>query len=93
MAMDAFRIGKDPDAVLPYSIDWSDWLVSGDTIATSTWAAETGITVDSDSETTQVTTVVLSGGTVGETYRVRNRIVTANGYTDDRSIWVTVCEN
>lgn len=83
---------KDPDDVLDYQIDWSDWLPTGDTISTSTWTADTGITVDSESETTTVATVWLSGGTVGNTYSVRNRIVTTGGRTKDKTIRIRVVE-
>lgn len=80
---------KDPDAVLDYSIDWSDWL-DDDTIATSTWEAEDDITVDSDSSTSTTTTIWLSGGTVGAKYRVTNHIVTAAGREDDRRITIRI---
>lgn len=83
---------KDPDAILDYSINWSSWLVTGDTITTSTWTAEDGITIDDDSNTTTATTVWLSGGTVGESYSVTNHIVTEDGREDDRTITILVRE-
>lgn len=83
---------KDPDAVLDYSINWSSWLVAGDTIVTSTWAADDGITIDSDSNTTTATTVWLSGGGAGESYDVTNHIVTDDGREDDRTITILVRE-
>jgi hypothetical protein len=82
---------KDPDAVLDYQIDWSTWLGS-DTISTSAWTVQSGLTKGSDSKTDTTTTVWLSGGTAGQTYRVTNRIVTAGGRTDDRTFWVVVDE-
>lgn len=82
---------KDPEAVLDYSIDWADWLVS-DTISTSTWDAEDGITVDDDDSTATTTTVWLSGGTLGARYLVTNHIVTAAGREDDRTITIRVQE-
>lgn len=82
---------KDPDAVLPYYIDWSDWLEDGDTIASSSWSV-TGITQDSESETTTVTKIVLSGGTVGVAASATNEIVTANGYTAQRTLTFTIVE-
>lgn len=82
---------KDPDAVLDYTIDWSAWLVS-DTIATSDWSVQAGLTEDSDSNTTTTATVWLSGGAEGESYSVRNRITTAAGRTDDRTITIRVVE-
>lgn len=82
---------KDPDGVLDYQIDWSDWLGT-DTIVTSTWTVGTGITKDSDTNTTTTATIWLSGGTAGTMYTLVNRITTTDGRTDDRSIYVTVKE-
>ena len=81
------RFLKDPDAVLDYQIDWSDWLDS-DTISTSAWTVPTGLTEDSDSNTTTTATVWLSGGTAGTSYSVINHIVTAAGREDDRTITI-----
>lgn len=81
---------KDPDAVLDYGCDWSDWL-DGDTLSTSSWTiAPAGLTKVSDSLTATTTTVWLSGGTVSTVYTVTNRIVTAGGRTEDRSFEVVV---
>ena len=87
MAVKSFL--KDPAAVLDYQLNWSAWL-DGDTISTSTWSAETGITVDSESETTSAATVWLSSGSPGEDYEVTNQIVTDGGRTDERSITIKV---
>ena len=82
---------KDPNAVLPYTIDWADWLGS-DTISSSTWTVASGITEDSTSSTTTVATILLSGGTSGTSYSVTNRITTAAGLTEDRTIRIDVIE-
>jgi len=82
---------KGPDAVKDYGIDWSSWLGT-DTISTSTWAVPTGITKDSDSETTTETTIWLSGGTAGVNYELTNSIVTAAGREEDQTIVVRVAE-
>lgn len=82
---------KDPNAILDYQIDWSAWLGS-DTIATSAWTVPAGITKVSDTRTTTTATVWLSGGTVGTSYVLQNRITTAAGRTEDRSITVAVEE-
>lgn len=76
---------KDPDEVLDYIRDWTAAL-DGDTISTSTWTPETGITVDTSSNTTTTATVWVSGGTVGETYGITNRIVTAGGRTFEHTL-------
>ena len=82
---------KDPNAVMDYQINWATWLGS-DTISTSTWVVASGITKVSDSRTTTATTIWLSGGTDGTTYALTNRIVTAGGRTDDRTINIQVKE-
>jgi hypothetical protein len=81
---------KDPNAVLDYTVDWEDWLVGSDTIATSTWSVPSGITKDSDTKSTTAATIWLSGGAHGTNYALVNRIVTASGRTDDRTITVQV---
>lgn len=81
---------KDPDAVLDYYFDWSEWLATGETISSNTITVPTGITKDSDSATTTKVTVWLSGGTDGTTYTVACKIVTSAGRTDERSIDVHV---
>jgi hypothetical protein len=81
---------KDPDAVLDYSFDWSAWLGGAETISSYTIDVDTGITVDSDSESSGVVTVWLSGGSVGTTYAVRCEIVTSDSRTDERTLFVKV---
>lgn len=83
---------KDPDANLDYAIDWSDWLDTGDTIATSTWLVPTGLTAGTDSNTTTSATIWLSGGKGGVSYLVTNRITTTAGRETDRSFTVSVQE-
>lgn len=88
-----FQVTKDPDAVLDYSVDWETWLPSGDTLSASDWAVsgpDSDLVVDSDANSTTAATVWLSGGTLGVTYTVTNRITTAEGRTDDRSIAVQI---
>lgn len=81
---------KDPDSVLDYGLDWSSWLADGEIISTSSWTAESGITVDSDSKDSSSTTVWLSGGTDGESYLVTNTITTSGFRTVERSIRIMV---
>jgi hypothetical protein len=84
---------KDPDATLDYVISWSSWLPTGDTIASAVWSVPAGLTeADASSITTTTTTCWLSGGTVGEVYRVTCRITTAQGRIDDRSISLRIQE-
>jgi hypothetical protein len=83
---------KDPDAVLDYAFDWSSWLATGETISSHTITVETGITKDSDSESSGVVTVWLSGGTAENEYDVACKIVTSAGRTDERTMTIR-CKN
>lgn len=82
---------KDPDATLDYLIDWSDWLET-DTISSSSWTADSGITVSQSTNTTTTATVILSGGTVKNVYKVVNSITTAAGLTDNRTLLIKIEE-
>ena len=82
---------KDPSDVLDYTRKASKFLGS-DTITTSTWTADSGITIDSDTNDTNSATVWLSGGTVGCQYTVTNRIVTSGGRTKDKSFIIKIEE-
>lgn len=90
--VEPFRAIKDPEAVLDYSIDWSEWLVDGDALSDSDWSAEDGITIDNDTLVGNITTVWLSGGSVNKSYRVVCHITTTGGREDDRSIFVKMAE-
>jgi hypothetical protein len=89
------RFKKDPQAILDYQVDWTEWL-GEDTIAAdadaSTWTAPAGITVEAETHSTTATTVWLSGGTAGQNYEVRNHIRTVAGREDDRTILVQVVQ-
>lgn len=90
MAHYTFTCIKDPQAVLDYVFDWSEWLAAGETISSRTVTAQTGITKDSDSitDTSTSVTVWLSGGTAGSYYTVICRIVTSAARTDERTLLV-----
>lgn len=81
---------KDPDAVLPWYWDWTDWLASGEAIASSLMTVSPGLVLDSSGNSATSATAWLSGGTTGTSYRVSNRITTSQGRTDERSITIRV---
>ncbi len=94
---------KDPQAVKPFVLDWSNFgpndagsldigYLQGDTIVTSIWIVPSGITKDSDSNTTIAATIWLSGGTDGVPYELTNAIVTAAGIAERRTILVDVSD-
>lgn len=84
-------IDKDPSANLDYKIDWELWL-AGDTISSSQWTVATGVTKGSETNTTTTATVWISGGTAGSRYTITNRITTAAGRIDERSIILRVLD-
>lgn len=76
---------KDPDDVLDYGIDWTAEIAEGDSIATSEWLPDDGLTAGETGISGTITTVWLSGGQDGRVYRVTNRVTTAAGRRMDRS--------
>ena len=84
---------KDPDAVLDYTFDWSDWLAEGETILTHEAVIEDGdAVIDSTSQTASIVVVWLSGGTLGTNTHIRCRVTTTDGRIDDRTIVVLIRE-
>lgn len=76
------------------------WLAVGETISASSWAIETKAgdsaplqqTTPSPSITGGKTTVWLSGGTAGLSYRVTNHITTSQGRQGERSFVLDIKE-
>lgn len=93
---DGVYINKDEDAVLTYSLDWSDWLPSGSTITANSFTVETlagdtdALTKVSQSNTNTVTTVKLSGGTAGKIYKVYNTITITGSLIERRYFRIKV---
>lgn len=85
---------KDPNAVLPFSVDWSAWLTNeGDTAATATWTVSPGITQAASPAPSIVSgkaTVWLSGGVDGNNYTATCLLTTTGGRTDERTISIEV---
>jgi hypothetical protein len=90
---------KDPAEVLDYSIDWTQWMASADTIANSgasTWAlhadAPSGLTLSGAavSGSLLIATVFVSGGRIGENYTLTNTITTLQGRTKVASILIQI---
>jgi len=88
-------IRKSPQGVLDYSVDWTDWLPTDETIQSSNFTISTisgdasPLTRDSQSNVGAVCTAVLSAGTAGNVYTVTNTITTDN-YTEARFFKIVV---
>jgi len=91
-------IDKDPYAVLDYTLDWTNWMPTGDTISTITVTAETisgdsaPLTIDSSTNNDYLATAYISGGTAGNIYNVEYKIDTTNGLKDSRNIRIKILE-
>lgn len=80
---------KDPLENLDYGFDWKTWLGT-DTIASSNWTVDTGITVGTSTNDATSTTIWLSGGVAGTSYKAVNKITTAAGRVAERTLVVIV---
>lgn len=91
-------IMKDPAAVLTYSVEWADWLYSGDTLLSTTITAEaitgdpagTALRVLSSGVTTTKAYASIDRGTAGEIYTISVSIITNNGLRDTRRFRIKV---
>ena len=90
-------IPKDPQAQLPYSMDWSEWLPAGDTITAVSYSLQVRsndpVPLIKEGEGIQsgtITYVELSGGQAGKIYAITAAITTANGLQDRRAFRVKV---
>jgi len=73
--MSLAALTKTPGDILDYAFDYSVW-IGTDVISTSTWTVPNPLTKVSDSFDSDSATAFISGGKVGETYKIVNTIVT-----------------
>jgi hypothetical protein len=87
---------KDPDERLDYAMVWdAEMVTKQDSIIMSTWFVADGddvLTIESEGVDRHRTYVWLSGGSLGATYRLTNRVQTAGGRIYDRSVLIMVAE-
>lgn len=88
---------KDPAAVKPVFLDWSDYileshpaLVSNDKITSSTWTVPTGLVNEGDAHDDTKTWIILSGGTLNARYTVTNTVHLDSGMVDARSFQLVI---
>lgn len=93
MASDNPIFYKAPAARIPYTFDWSDWLVElGQTISSRVTTVGPGLDrFGSDVTTSMTTTVTVENGTLGREYPIVDRITTTpDGLIDERTILIRV---
>lgn len=90
------QISKDPEALLIYTLDWSQWLETGDSLSTASWEIVARandpdpLLKISDGIQGDKTYIELDEGQVGKSYTVFCKITTANGLEDRRFFKVKV---
>ena len=98
---------KDSNETLDYSLDWSRFLRSGETISSSVWfitnssgevvSFDSGVTIDSltnvvNTNNNSITTINLSGGTSNTLYKLTCRVTLSTGFTAERSVSLYIKE-
>lgn len=87
------RFRQQENAQLTYTVNWAAQLDTGDTISASAWSTEdSGVTIASESNTTTTASAQLSADSPGS-YRIVNKVTTANGDVDERIIALVVEDN
>jgi len=85
---------KDPEAVLDYLFDWTDWLNTGETIASATVTPEAGLVLETSGIVNAATGVnaVISAGIDGVKYSMRCKITTDSvpARVDFRTVYIEV---
>lgn len=90
-------IAKDRLAKLTYSMDWSEWLPTGATVASVSYSLTnpaynpTPLVIESSGVQSGTTTyVILSAGTLNKIYTVTAAITLDSGQTDRRAFRVKI---
>ena len=85
------RFEKYGCADVSFGVRWSKLYVD-DAVVTSVWDVPEGITKGAEAISNNVCSVQLSGGTVGESYTLKNTVVLASGQTDCEYITIKVVD-
>lgn len=88
---------KDADATTDYSVDWANWLTAGETISSADWTVQPAVdanalTLSGENIGQSLCGVFVSGGQIGERYKLVCRVATDAGRTADRSITLRIME-
>jgi hypothetical protein len=85
------KFTKQPDEILDYDVDYTDWFENReDSPASFTVAAEPGITIVSSGMAGPIVKVVLAGGTHGEKYKITVLLTTDEGLVKEADFTVTI---
>lgn len=82
---------KDPGAKLDFGFQWSIW-PDNDEIEESVWIVPDGLAQHDTSLSDRLAKIWLSGGVLGSVYPVINRVTTAGGRHEDKTIHLRIRE-
>jgi hypothetical protein len=78
---------QDPAAAITRSVEWSEWLAAGDSIASTAWSIDPPGPVLADlGSAGTISSVTVSEMTRGQIYRLNGEMVSAFGETARQSI-------
>lgn len=98
---------KDTNETLDYSLDWSRWLRSGESIVSSSWYIDDatgtkvaftapnvveGLQNSGATNSATITTLTLSAGTVNKKYKLYCSVTLNTSFVAERSITITIKE-
>lgn len=81
---------KSPTAKLDYGHDWTDWAEDADTIVSSAWVNDAGITRSGDAVTGLTTYAFFDGGTSGGRYFTTNTVTWVSGRISVKTFSIVV---
>lgn len=76
---------KVPGSIIYYTMDWADWLNTGDTLVASSWIVPSGISQIAATFDSTTSTIRASGGVACGSYEIENLIQTSGGESTARS--------
>ncbi len=83
---------KGPNDTKEYSFDYTYDLLSGDRIVSSSWILGSGLTSESEAYTEFLTSIIVSGGVPGSSYKISNTVRTADGKEYTKSFYFRIME-
>lgn len=87
------KFNKQPQEVLDYDVDFSEWFSNRqDQIASFSASAQSGLTVLSSALAGNVVKLVISGGTDGTSYKVTVRVTTTLSLVKEADFLIRVKE-
>ena len=83
------HLPKGELSVLNIGLNWAEWLET-DTITLSEWTADAELTLSRKQNTTTTTSCYVSGGILGKSYQITNKITTLDGKVDTRYVTIVI---